>query len=36
MGLAGEQVKLLVGENTVQILLDDISRAQLVNFSGES
>jgi ribosome maturation factor RimP len=36
MGLAGEQVKLLIGENTVQILLDDISRAQLVNFSGES
>ena len=36
MGLAGEQVKLSVGENTVQILLDDISRAQLVNFSGES
>ena len=36
MGLTGEQVNLLIGENTVQILLDDISRAQLVNFSGES
>ena len=36
MGLTGEQVNLKIGENTVQILLDDISRAQLVNFSGES
>ena len=36
MGLTEEQVNLLIGENTVQILLDDISRAQLVNFSGES
>lgn len=36
MGLSGEQVKLLVGEETVHILLKDITRARLVNFSGES
>ena len=36
MGLAGEQVSLQVGEETVQILLKDISKARLTNFSGES
>jgi ribosome maturation factor RimP len=36
VGLAGKRVDLLVGEKSVQIKLDDISRAQLVNFSGES
>ena len=36
MGLSGAQVKLLVGEETVQILLRDISKASLINFTGES
>ena len=36
MGLSGAQVKLLVGEETVQILLKDISKARLINFTGES
>lgn len=36
MGLSGAQVKLLVGEETVHILLKDISKARLINFSGES
>ncbi len=36
MGLSGEQVNLMVGEETVRIMLKDISRARLTNFSGES
>jgi ribosome maturation factor RimP len=36
MGVSGAQVKLLVGEETVQILLRDISKASLINFTGES
>ena len=36
MGLSGEQVSLLVGEETIQIMLKDISKARLTNFSGES
>ncbi|UCE54491.1 MAG: ribosome maturation factor RimP [Desulfobacterales bacterium] len=35
MGISGEQVKLMVGEETVNISLNDISKARLVNFSGE-
>lgn len=36
MGLSGEQVNLRLGEKTVQIMLKDISKARLTNFSGES
>ena len=36
MGLSGEQVSLQVGAEIVQILLKDISKARLTNFSGES
>lgn len=36
MGLSGEQVNLMVDEETVRIMLKDISRARLINFSGES
>ncbi len=36
MGLSGEQVNLMVGEETVRIMLKDISKARLTNFSGES
>jgi ribosome maturation factor RimP len=36
MGLTGEQVNLMVGEETVRIMLKDISKARLTNFSGES
>ena len=36
MGLSGEQVNLMVGEKTVRIMLKDISKARLTNFSGES
>lgn len=36
MGLSGEQVNLMVGEETVRIMLKDIARARLTNFSGES
>jgi ribosome maturation factor RimP len=35
MGISGDQLKLLVGEETVTISLEDISRARLVNFDGE-
>jgi ribosome maturation factor RimP len=35
MGISAEQVKLLVGEATVNISLKDIAKARLVNFSGE-
>ena len=36
MGLSGEQVNLMMGEKTVRIMLKDISKARLTNFSGES
>jgi ribosome maturation factor RimP len=35
MGISGEQLKLLVGEETVTLSFEDISRARLVNFDGE-
>jgi ribosome maturation factor RimP len=35
MGVSREQVKLRVGEATIAIALTDISKARLVNYSGE-
>ena len=35
MGISQEQVKLRVGEATIAIALTDISKARLVNYSGE-
>ena len=35
MGISREQVKLRVGQETIAIALTDISKARLVNYSGE-
>ena len=35
MGISQEQVKLRVGQETITIALTDISKARLVNYSGE-
>jgi ribosome maturation factor RimP len=35
LGISGEQLKLTVNDETVNISLKDISKARLVNFGGE-
>ena len=35
-GVSGEQVKLSIGDKTIDISLDNILKARLVNFSGEN